>query len=75
VEGALKTRKYTTQGGEDRYVTEIVVGRFDGEIKLGAGGKGNDKPDAKAPAKDNGNHGGADHAPGGDDNLDQDIPF
>jgi single-strand DNA-binding protein len=34
IEGQLQTRKWTDQSGMDRYTTEIVVGRFRGEIVL-----------------------------------------
>ncbi len=32
VEGALQTRKYTDQNGQDRFTTEIVLGAFRGEL-------------------------------------------
>ena len=40
LEGALQTRKWTDQGGQERYTTEIVLNRFRGELTLldGAGG-------------------------------------
>jgi single-strand DNA-binding protein len=40
VEGALQTRKWTDQGGQERYSTEIVLQRFRGELTMldGAGG-------------------------------------
>lgn len=34
VEGAVETRKYTDQAGADRYVTEIVLRQFRGEVVL-----------------------------------------
>ncbi len=34
VEGALQTRKWTDNSGQDKYTTEIVVGNFKGEIVL-----------------------------------------
>jgi Single-strand binding protein family len=30
VEGALQTRKWTDQSGQERYSTEVVIGRFKG---------------------------------------------
>jgi single-strand DNA-binding protein len=39
VEGALQTRKWTDQTGNDRYTTEIVLQRFRGELVL-LGGRG-----------------------------------
>jgi single-strand DNA-binding protein len=40
IEGALQTRKWTDQGGQERYTTEIVLNRFRGELTMldGAGG-------------------------------------
>jgi single-strand DNA-binding protein len=40
VEGQLQTRKWQDQQGQDRYTTEIVLGRFRGELTMldGAGG-------------------------------------
>jgi single-strand DNA-binding protein len=40
LEGALQTRKWTDQGGQERYSTEIVLNRFRGELTMldGAGG-------------------------------------
>ena len=39
LEGTLQTRKWTDQGGQERYLTEIVVPRFRGELTL-LGGSG-----------------------------------
>jgi len=42
VEGALQTRKWTDQSGQERYTTEVVIGRFKGELTMldtrGSGG-------------------------------------
>jgi single-strand DNA-binding protein len=40
IEGALQTRKWTDQGGQERYSTEVVLQRFRGELTMldGAGG-------------------------------------
>lgn len=65
VEGALQTRKWTDQSGQERYTTEVVVKQFNGDVKIIQGGKRNDdapsqhqEPDQKTPA-----------------DLDDDIPF
>jgi single-strand DNA-binding protein len=34
LEGQLQTRKWQDQGGVERYVTEIILGRFRGELTL-----------------------------------------
>ena len=46
LEGALQTRKWTDNSGQDRYTTEVVLNRFRGELTLldsarGAGGPTN----------------------------------
>ena len=40
LEGALQTRKWTDNSGQDRYTTEVVLNRFRGELTMldGAGG-------------------------------------
>jgi single-strand DNA-binding protein len=79
VEGTLQTRKYTDQTGVEKYTTEVVIGRFRGELTLldrpGAEGTSTSsyRPEARstaAPASkggwDAGNRGG---------DLDDEIPF
>jgi single-strand DNA-binding protein len=34
VEGQLQTRKWTDQQGQERYTTEVVIGRFNGSLVL-----------------------------------------
>ncbi|MBV8937127.1 MAG: single-stranded DNA-binding protein [Alphaproteobacteria bacterium] len=40
VEGALQTRKWTDNAGQERYTTEIVLQRFRGELTMLDGGAG-----------------------------------
>jgi single-strand DNA-binding protein len=45
VEGSLQTRKWTDQQGQERYTTEVVIGRFNGQLTMldtrsGGGGEG-----------------------------------
>src|SRR6185312_4868028 len=46
VEGSLQTRKWTDQSGQERYTTEVVIGRFNGVLTMldtrggGGGGEG-----------------------------------
>ena len=78
VEGQIETRKWTDQGGVERYVTEIVVRQFGGSITLldkRAGGvPGND-----GSGEDQTRPGSRERAaalrsgPGSD--MDDDIPF
>ena len=54
VEGALQTRKWTDNSGQDKYTTEVVVSNFKGEIVLLDGrSEGGDSAFA-APASDSG---------------------
>ena len=39
IEGQLQTREWTDQAGQKRYATEIVIGKFKGELVLIGGGK------------------------------------
>lgn len=51
VEGQLQTRKWTDQDGRERWSTEIVLGRFRGELTLlGSRGDGQAAEDAPAAA-------------------------
>ncbi|HVY16701.1 MAG TPA: single-stranded DNA-binding protein [Rhodopila sp.] len=34
VEGSLQTRKWTDQQGQERYTTEVVIGRFNGNLTM-----------------------------------------
>ena len=49
VEGALQTRKWQDQGGNDKYTTEVVLGRFNGALTLldGANRKSEDDGERK----------------------------
>ena len=76
LEGQLQTRKWTDQNGNDRYTTEVVLGRFRGELTMldsrgeGGGGVGDY---GGQPAYESGPSGGA--GPGPADDLDDEIPF
>jgi len=82
VEGALQTRKWTDQSGQEKYTTEVVISRFRGELTLldsrggggeGAmgggmseGGGGGYQPRERAPAARAGGGGGGGRAPSWD---------
>jgi len=79
LEGALQTRKWTDQSGQERYTTEIVVDRFRGDlVLLDSAGSHNDesryglddRPSRSAPARDSAFGGGSAGA-----GLDDEIPF
>jgi single-strand DNA-binding protein len=86
LEGQLQTRKWTDQGGQERYTTEVVLQRFRGELVL-LGGRGEEG--ASAPPDDYGEpaagpaRGAGGPARGGGqrrqeqslDDLDDEIPF
>jgi len=77
LEGQIESRKYTDSSGQERYITEVVLRQFRGELQMldsrGAGGGasedsgGYEPAGAAAPAR----AGGARKAGG----LDDDIPF
>ena len=75
LEGQLQTRKWTDQSGVEKYTTEVVLQRYRGELTMldgraegaGAGPRDADEP-AIMPAAE-----GAQN--GGQQGLDDDIPF
>jgi single-strand DNA-binding protein len=75
VRGKLQTRKWQDQDGRDRWTTEVVIGRFDGELVLlggrGEDGGGQESPrPAERPAAGGGGRGRSPIA-----DLDDAIPF
>lgn len=71
IEGQLETRKWTDQSSSDKYVTEIVLRPFNGEIVM-LGSKGGGGP----PAADNpDSYGSTKTAGASQENFDDEIPF
>ena len=70
IEGALETRKWQDQSGQDRYTTEVALRPYRGELTLldsrGEGGGGYDQDRG-------GGFGGEGRAPAG--GIDDEIPF
>lgn len=73
LEGQIQTRKWTDQQGQERYTTEVVLGRFRSVLTMldsrgegGGGGGGYESPGG-------GSQGGGQSSGGGD--LDDEIPF
>ena len=84
LEGKLQTRKWTDQSGQEKYTTEVLIGRFGGELvlldKAGAVSSGGDysapaasSAPARAAAQPARAVGGWDTRPSND--LDDEIPF
>lgn len=83
LEGQLQTRKWTDQGGVERYTTEVVLQRFRGELTLldkaeretpdpesHGTVRNRDTSDGYGAARD-----GTSRAPAGGASLDDDIPL
>ena len=70
IEGSLQTRKWTDNAGVEKYSTEIVIGKFRGELTMLGSRADNDaapRREASAPAQ---------RAPGGGHNdLDDSVLF
>jgi single-strand DNA-binding protein len=87
LEGALETRKYTDQAGQEKYTTEVVLRNFRGELTLldsagggegaeGGGGGFRERSPAQRVSGGAARGGGTpswDAPKGGD--LDDEIPF
>ncbi|MCY1125324.1 single-stranded DNA-binding protein [Frigidibacter sp. RF13] len=64
IEGALETRKWQDQSGQERYTTEVVLRQFRGELTLldgrdgGGGGQGGGYDDGQAGGYGGGSYGG-----------------
>lgn len=76
IEGQLRTRKWQDRDGNDRYTTEVYVGRFRGELTLldrREGGMGGSLDDERGPAAARGN---APARPAFEDEFgDDEVPF
>lgn len=66
LEGQLQTRKWTDQSGQERYTTEIVIGRFKGELTL---------LDSRSNNSELTNDSAFLDAPSSSHNIDDDVPF
>ncbi|MSP51738.1 MAG: single-stranded DNA-binding protein [Alphaproteobacteria bacterium] len=83
IEGQLKTRKWTDQGGQERYTTEVVVPRFRGELTMldgraggaGAGASSFDEGGAGEPPPFESGGGNAGRRKAGGGEFDDEIPF
>ena len=67
LEGAIETRKYTDKDGQERETTEIVLGRFKGELTLldsRGGGEAGEGGGYSGGGRSSGGYGGAAAATG-----------
>lgn len=85
LEGQLQTRKWTDQGGAEKYSTEVVLQRYRGELTMldgrsgggdddSGGGSGGGSGGSYGGGSGGGSGGGGGSAPSGGD-LDDEIPF
>ena len=67
VEGSLQTRKWQDKDGQDRYTTEIVIGRFNGSLTMldGKGERDNDNYGSGGDRQSSGNRSGGGNYGGG----------
>ena len=87
LEGTLQTRKWAGQDGQERYTTEVVLGRFRGELTLldgrgegggggyGGGGGGFNDPSYPPPSGPGGARNGRTDPSGPPPDFDDEIPF
>lgn len=74
LEGKLQTRRWTDQSGAEKYTTEVLLGRFGGELVLLDKREGGAAPDTAPRASGGADKGGWDQrAP--TDTSDEEIPF
>lgn len=83
LEGALQTRKWTDQNGQDKYTTEVVLQRYRGELTM-LDGRGEGGGGGGYGGGSDGGYGGGQQQSGGYDapapvggpnDLDDEIPF
>ncbi len=80
IEGALQTRKWQDQSGNDRYSTEIVLQGFNGTLTMldgrsGGGGGGGDYGQGGGQGNQSGGGGGGNAPASSNANMDDEIPF
>lgn len=75
LEGSLQTRKWTDQGGQERYTTEVIIDRFRGELVLLDNKDAGDAPRQQQSRNQNNQQSGAWDSPQGNPDLDDEIPF
>ena len=74
IEGALQTRKWQDQNGNDRYTTEIVLQKYRGELQMLDSKSEGGTTETSAPAT-RPSHSYAELSAGFSRDLDDEIPF
>lgn len=64
IEGALQTRKWTDKDGVEKYSTEIVVGKFKGELTMLGGREGGSQGGGYSGGQGGGGRGDDDYSSG-----------
>ena len=89
VEGSLQTRKWTDNAGVEKYTTEVVLQKFNGELTMldgrgegggdgggyGGGGFNQDSGGSGGGFNQGGGDGGGSAPAGGGSDFDDEIPF
>jgi single-strand DNA-binding protein len=83
VEGQMQTRKWTDKDNQEKYTTEVVIGRFKGELTLldsrgeggGSGSSGSGGGDYGSSPGGGGRSSGNSAPASRDADFDDDIPF
>jgi single-strand DNA-binding protein len=86
LEGSLQTRKWQDQNGQDRYMTEVVLQKFRGELQMLDSRGGGEGGGGRSGGYDSNDYGGGSQGGGqrqndrpresfASDTLDDDIPF
>ena len=63
IEGSLESRKYTDKDGQEREITEVVIGRFKGELTL-LDGRGGGGETGEGGGRSSGGYGGGERSGG-----------
>ena len=74
LEGQIQSRKWQDQSGQDRYTTEVVLGKFRGELTM-LDGRGDGGGGAAEPASEPASASGSGRGPAPISDLDDEIPF
>ena len=82
LEGQIQTRKYNDQSGAEKYITEVVLQRFRGELTLldsrggeGGGARESFGGEERAPSFGRSSPAERRPMPAGGGDMDDDIPF